>query len=167
MLVMALWALLVWSLFGAAITRVAAVALARGDKFGFRAALAHGIRRWPLYFGAPAIPLAGVFVIAIPLLVLGLLMRVDFFVFLGSLIWPLTLLAGFVMALLLIGLAVPMLIYAQDETGAITPEKLGLSFIGLTRMLETSIVDMFVARDGRRMRDAQGMGMPGCFTGTS
>jgi hypothetical protein len=106
LLVMALWALLVWSLFGAAITRVAAVALARGDKLGFRAALAHGIRRWPLYFGAPAIPLAGVFVIAIPLLVLGLLMRVDFFVFLGSLIWPLTLLAGFVMALLLIGLAV-------------------------------------------------------------
>ena len=106
LLALALWALLVWSLFGAAITRIAAVALARGDRLGFRAGLAHGIRRWPLYFGSAAIPLAGVFLIAIPLLLLGLLMRLDFFVFLGSLIWPLALLAGFVTALLLVGLFV-------------------------------------------------------------
>ncbi|MEX2139309.1 MAG: hypothetical protein WD894_08615 [Pirellulales bacterium] len=106
LLLLAFWALLVWSLFGAAITRIAAVALARGDRLGFRAGLAHGIRRWPLYFGAAAIPLVGVFVIAIPLLLLGLLMQLDFFVFLGSLIWPLALLAGFVMALLLVGLFV-------------------------------------------------------------
>jgi hypothetical protein len=106
LVLLALWALLVWSLFGAAITRIAAVALARGDRLGFRAGLAHGIRRWPLYFGAPAIPLLGVFLIAIPLLVLGLLMKLDFFVFLGSLFWPLALLAGFVMALLLVGLFV-------------------------------------------------------------
>jgi hypothetical protein len=105
-LALALWALLVWSLFGAAITRIAAVALARGDRLGFRAGLAHGIRRWPLYFGSAAIPLAGVFLIAVPLLLLGLLMRLDFFVLLGSLIWPLALLAGFVMALLLVGLFV-------------------------------------------------------------
>jgi hypothetical protein len=106
LLALALWALLVWSLFGSAITRIAAVSLARGDRLGFRAGLAHGIRRWPLYFGSAAIPLVGVFLIAVPLLVLGLLMRIDFFVFLGSLIWPLALLAGFVMALLLVGLFV-------------------------------------------------------------
>jgi hypothetical protein len=105
-LLLALWALLVWSLFGAAITRIAAVALARGDRLGFRAGLAHGIRRWPLYLGAAAIPLVGVFLIAVPLLVLGALMQFDLFVFLGGLIWPLALLAGFVMALLLVGLFV-------------------------------------------------------------
>jgi hypothetical protein len=103
---LALWALIVWSLFGAAITRIAAVALARGDRLGFRAGLAHGIRRWPMYLGGPAIPLVGAAIVAIPLLILGLLMQVDFFVILGGLIWPLSLLAGFIMALLLIGLAV-------------------------------------------------------------
>jgi hypothetical protein len=82
---LALWALIVWSLFGAAITRIAAVALARGDRLGFRAGLAHGIRRWPMYLGGPAIPLVGAAIVAIPLLILGLLMQVDFFVILGGL----------------------------------------------------------------------------------
>lgn len=103
---LAIWALIVWSLFGAAITRIAAVALARGDRLGFRAGLAHGIKRWPMYLGGPAIPLLGALIVAIPLMILGLLMQVDFLVVLGGVIWPLSLLAGFIMALLLIGLAV-------------------------------------------------------------
>jgi hypothetical protein len=112
LLLLALWALVVWSLFGSAITRIAAVALARGDWLGFRAGLAHGIRRWPLYLGSPAIPLVGAIAIAIPLLIGGALAHPaletfgDVMVFVGALFWPLALLAGFVMALLLVGLAV-------------------------------------------------------------
>jgi hypothetical protein len=105
-LLLALWALLVWSLFGAAITRIAAVGLARGDRPGFRAGLAHGIRRWPLYFGAPAVPLVGAFVVAIPVMILGLLMQLDFFVLLGGILWPLVIICALIMALLLLGLAV-------------------------------------------------------------
>jgi len=106
LLVMAIWALLVWSIFGAAITRIAAVALARGDRPGFRAGLAHGVRRWPLYVFGPAIPLVGVFFLGLLLTVLGFAMQLDFFVLLASIFWPIVLVIGFVMALLLVGLAV-------------------------------------------------------------
>jgi hypothetical protein len=106
LLLMAIWALLVWSIFGAAITRIAAVALARGDRPGFRAGLAHGVRRWPLYAFGPAIPLAGVFFLGLLLTALGFAMKLDFFVLLASIVWPIVLVIGFVMALLLIGLAV-------------------------------------------------------------
>jgi hypothetical protein len=112
LLALALWALIVWSLFGSAITRVAAVALARGDRLGFRAGLAHGIRRWPLYFGSPAIPLVGALAIAVFLLIGGALAHPalggfgNFMLIVGGIFWPLALLAGFIMALLLVGLAV-------------------------------------------------------------
>ncbi len=104
LLLMALWALVVWSVFGAAITRIAALALTRGDRMGFRAGLAHGIRRWMPYAGGPLIPLVGVFLLAIPLLLLGLLMRMDFFVMLLGVFWPIVLVIGFLMAMLLVGL---------------------------------------------------------------
>jgi hypothetical protein len=106
------WALIVWSLFGAAITRIAAVALARGDRLGFRAGLAHAIRRWPLYLGSPAIPLIGAFAIAFFIMIGGALAHPalggfgDLMVVVGGIFWPLALLAGFIMALLLVGLAV-------------------------------------------------------------
>jgi hypothetical protein len=112
LLLLALWALVVWSLFGSAITRIAAVALARGDWLGFWGGLAHGMRRWPLYFGSPAIPLVGAIAIAVFLLIGGALAHPalgafgDAMVFVGGLFWPLALLAGFIMALLLVGLAV-------------------------------------------------------------
>jgi hypothetical protein len=103
-LLMALWALLVWSLFGAGITRIAALALTRGDRMGFRAGLGWGVRRWMSYASGPLIPLIGVFILALPLLVFGLLMKLDFAVMLLSIIWPVALVLGFLMAMLLVGL---------------------------------------------------------------
>ncbi len=103
-LLMALWALIVWSLFGAGITRIAALALTRGDRMGFRAGLAHGIRRWMPYAGGPLIPLVGVFLLAIPLIVLGLMMRWGPLVMLVGLFWPIALILGFLMTMLLLGL---------------------------------------------------------------
>ena len=94
----------VWALLGGAISRIAAVQLAAEERIGWGAALRFAASKWPSYFAAPLLPLLGVVLVAVPLWVLGLLLRLDAGVVLGGLLWPLALLAGLVMALLLLGL---------------------------------------------------------------
>jgi hypothetical protein len=100
-----LWATAVWALFGGAISRVAAVQLAADERIGWMAALRFACRKWLSYFAAPLLPLLGVILAAIPLAVLGLLMHFNVGVLLAGVLWPLALLGGLVMALLLLGLA--------------------------------------------------------------
>ncbi len=100
-----LWAMAVWALFGGAISRVAAVQLAADERIGWVAALRFAASKWLSYFAAPLLPLLGVVLVAIPLAVLGLLVRWNFGVLLAGVLWPLALLGGLVMALLLLGLA--------------------------------------------------------------
>ncbi len=100
-----LWSLAVWSLFGAAITRIAAVQLAAGERVGLVGALRHSCRKWPAYFGAPLFPLIGCALAALPVCLLGILMKVSFLAVLLAIVWPLMLLAGLIMAILLLGLA--------------------------------------------------------------
>ncbi len=100
-----LWAMAVWALFGGAISRVAAVQLAADERIGWVAALRFAASKWLSYFAAPLLPLLGVVIVAIPLAVLGLLVRWNFGVLLAGVLWPLALLGGLVMALLLLGLA--------------------------------------------------------------
>jgi hypothetical protein len=64
LLLCGVWALLVWSLFGAAITRGAALWFAREDRLSLRHSLLWGVKRWPAYFGGPMFPLAGVLIAA-------------------------------------------------------------------------------------------------------
>jgi hypothetical protein len=100
----ALWAMAVWALLGGAISRMAAVQLAADERIGWGAALRFAASKWPSYFAAPLLPLLGVVLVAAPLWMLGLLLRIDPGLVLGGLLWPLALLAGLVMALLLLGL---------------------------------------------------------------
>jgi hypothetical protein len=97
------WSLAVWSFFGAAISRIAAVQLATGEQVGWGASLRWAGTKWLTYFSAPVLPILGVVLAVIPLLMLGLLMKYDFFAFLGGLIWLLVLIGAFVMAVLLVG----------------------------------------------------------------
>jgi len=97
------WSLAVWAFFGAAIGRVAAVELATGERVGWAAAFRWGRRKWLSYLSAPAVPMVGVALAALPVVVLGLLMRSNFFAALAGLFWPLSLLVAFVMTLLLVG----------------------------------------------------------------
>ena len=99
----ALWSLAVWSYFGAAISRVAAVQLATGEHVGWGAALRWARAKWLSYFLSPVLPMAGVVVVAAPILVLGFFMRWSFPAILVALIWPLALIGGLVMAVLLVG----------------------------------------------------------------
>jgi hypothetical protein len=99
------WALLVWSLFGAAITRSAALWFAREDRLGLRKSLLWGMVKWPAYFGGPMFPLLGVLIAVIPVAVLlGFPLKLDIGVLLVGILWPLALLCGFFLAVLLVGL---------------------------------------------------------------
>lgn len=100
-----LWALVVWSFAGGAITRLAAVQLAREEKLSWGHLFAYVRSKWPSYFAAPLFPIAGVLLGSIPLAILGLLVRTGGFgVAVTAILWPLVLIAGAVMALLLVGL---------------------------------------------------------------
>jgi hypothetical protein len=98
-----LWALMIWSFFGAAISRVAAVELAVGERIGWAASLRWARRKWLAYFASPVVPMIGVTLISLPIALLGLLMRSNFFVGVAGIVWPLVLFAAFLMTLLLVG----------------------------------------------------------------
>ncbi len=100
----ALWAMAVWALLGGAISRIAAVQLAADERIGFGPALRFAASKWLSYLATPLLPLLGVALVAIPVAALGLLLRIDVGVLLAALVWPLALLAGLIMALLLLGL---------------------------------------------------------------
>lgn len=101
------WAVLVWAFFGGAITRLAAVQVARDEKIGLREALKFSWKKFPSFAGAPLFPFVAVIFILVFCTVGGLIVRVpwlgDLF---AGLLWVLPLLAGGIMALLLVGLAV-------------------------------------------------------------
>jgi hypothetical protein len=99
-----LWAAAVWAIFGGAITRRAALQFGREENLGVRAALGYAAGKWSSYFVAPLLPLVGLLICASPLLVFGLLMRLDIGLLLIGAIWPLALVASFIMALLLLAL---------------------------------------------------------------
>ncbi len=103
MVLSCVWSLAVWAYFGAAISRVAAVQLAAGERVGWAALLRWVQRKWLAYFSAPLIPMLGAALAAAPILLLGLPMHYSFFAAVAGFIWPLVLLAAFIMTLLLVG----------------------------------------------------------------
>jgi len=101
-----LWAVLVWAFFGGCIARVAAVRLAAGERVTWGAMLRHARTKWRAYVAAPLFPLVTVLLLTLPVALAGFLfLRLDWTVLIAGLVWPLLLLAGFLMALLLLGLA--------------------------------------------------------------
>ena len=96
----------VWAFFGAAICRIAAVQLAAEEQVGLGPALRYACRKWPSYFAAPLLPVGGVLLAAIPVAILGLIMKANLGLLLGGLLWPLALVAGLLMAIAVAGPAV-------------------------------------------------------------
>ncbi len=99
-----LWALAVWGLLGGMITRAAAVELATLDRAKTGRTIRFAFGKWRAYFAAPFFPLVGVLLIGIPIAVAGLFLRTGPTLWLSAILWPLVLVAGFLMALLLLGL---------------------------------------------------------------
>ena len=100
-----LWNLAVWSIFGGAICRIAAVQFARDQQIGIRRALVFSLSRFFGYFSAPLMPLVGVAILWILCVIGGWIGRIPAGVGEGLLgvLWGLELLFGFLMAIVLIG----------------------------------------------------------------
>jgi hypothetical protein len=101
-----LWTLATWALFGGAITRIAAVQVARGEKIGMREAVRFTLKRIVSYLLAPLFPLGFVFVVLFFMGLFGLVHMIPVFgdVFWDGLLWWLMLICGMVMAVTLVGL---------------------------------------------------------------
>jgi hypothetical protein len=101
-----IWFLTIWSVFGGAITRIAAVHFARDEKISIRQALAFSTSKFLSFVSAPIIPMLIIIVIGLVLTVGGLLVNIPVLgpIVVGALFF-LTLAAGFVMTLVLLGLA--------------------------------------------------------------
>lgn len=99
-----LWGLMVWSIFGGAIGRMAAVQFARDQQVRLGSGLGFAFRNFFNYLYAPLLPLLGMAVLWVICLGLGVLGRIP-----GGgpiivgLIWVVVLACGFVMTVILIG----------------------------------------------------------------
>lgn len=100
------WALVVWSIFGGAIARIAAVQFARDQRVGMRAALAFSLSRFFGFLSAPLLPAIAVLILWALCVIGGWLGRIPGGVgdaILGGL-WGLELIFGLMMAVVLVGL---------------------------------------------------------------
>lgn len=100
-----IWFLLVWSIFGTAIARYVALRLVDEEQPSFRDALRFGTQKWPATFNSAAFVFFGIVALAIPVALLGLVMRFDWGLAVVGVLWPLILLGAVVLAILGIGLA--------------------------------------------------------------
>ncbi len=101
-----LYFLTVWAIFGGAISRIAAVHVARDEKMSIRQALAFSSSKFLSFISAPIIPLLIVVVVGLVIAFGGLLGNIPVLgpILVGALFF-LALAAGFVMTLVLLGLA--------------------------------------------------------------
>jgi hypothetical protein len=99
-----LWSLAIWAFFGAAITRIAAVQLAANERITWGAALRYSCSKYLAYFFAPLGPLVGIGLAVVPVLVFAWLLRFAFGTMIAGFLWPLFLVFGLVISLLLLGL---------------------------------------------------------------
>jgi hypothetical protein len=116
-LLVIIWTVGVWAVFGGAITRIAAVEVARNEKIALREALRYAIARWQSYVFASFAPLLGLACFVILLILFGVGNLIPGFAELwDGLLWWVCLGIGLVMAVLLIGLVGWPLIHATLST---------------------------------------------------
>jgi hypothetical protein len=104
----------IWGVFGGAITRMAVVQIARKEKIGMGEAMRFTMARWVSYFCAPLFPLLIVAAMAILLWIFAFLHWPAIIgdIIVDGILWPLVLLAGLIMAIVLVGLAGWPMMYA-------------------------------------------------------
>jgi len=97
------WLLIVWGFFGAMITRIAVIRIGRGEKIGFREAVADVRKKYISYVMSPVFVLVSCFVLSLPIVVISLLLNFDLGVLLASLLWMVAIVFGIGVAVLLTG----------------------------------------------------------------
>jgi hypothetical protein len=116
-----LWALCVWSVFGGAITRLAATQFACDERISMSGALNFSVPRFLSYMSAPLLPIAGIGVFWFVCVVggwIGLIPAVGDLIV--GVLWFVALICGLLMALMLAGLAVgwPLMFAAISTEGS-------------------------------------------------
>lgn len=100
-----LWTLVVWGFFGGAICRIAAVQVARNERITLREAILFTKERFASYLAAPVFPMVLVGILTLLLMIFGWITWVPYLgEILAGLLWPLVILIGFIMAIVLVGL---------------------------------------------------------------
>jgi hypothetical protein len=99
------WFVLVWAIFGTAISRSVALKLAGEESLGPVGAIAYGSRKWPPAFNSVLFVLVGIAALSVPGAILGLMMRTEWGLAVAGVLWPLVLAGAVVLAILAIGVA--------------------------------------------------------------
>ena len=125
-----LWTLAVWGLFGGAICRIAAVQITRNERISLKEAILFTKERIISYVTAPMLPLALLGGMWFCLVLFGV---VDIIPWLGDLVaglfWPVVLIIGFIMAVVLVGLiAWPLMIATISVEGSDSFDALSRSY---------------------------------------
>ena len=99
------WFVLVWAIFGTAISRTVALKLAGEEPPGPVGALLYGSLKWPSVLNSVLFVLLGIAALSLPGALLGLAMRTEWGLAFAGAVWPLVLLGAVVLAILAIGVA--------------------------------------------------------------
>ncbi len=101
------WMVLTWSFFGGAITRIAAVQVARGEKIGLMDAINFTVKRIVSYLTAPLFPIGFILVLVLFAILFGILQLIPLFGdFVSGLLWVVPLVLGLLITVTLVGLVV-------------------------------------------------------------
>lgn len=98
------WTLLIWSILGTMICRIAAAQYTRDERIGIFEAFSFVKRRLVAVWASSFVPLLLIGLFAVPLFLVGLLMNVDFLLVLVGIGWLVMVLVGLMMAVVLIPL---------------------------------------------------------------
>jgi hypothetical protein len=98
------WFVLVWSIFGTAITRHVALKLVGEDTPGFTGSMLYGSLKWLSAFNAVLFVLLGIAALSVPAALLGFAMRTEWGLAVAGAVWPLVLCGAVVLSILAIGL---------------------------------------------------------------
>lgn len=126
-----LWTLATWALFGGAITRMACVQLANKDTVSMTEALRFTVQRYVSYILGPIVPVGLVALLVFVSIIFGFLHMIPALgdILVSGLLWPVVLLIGLGMALLLVGLVGYPMMYATISTeGSDTLDALSRSY---------------------------------------
>ncbi len=99
------WFVLVWAIFGTAISRCVALKLAGEESLGPVGAIAYGSRKWPPAFNSVLFVLVGIAALSVPGAMLGLAMRTEWGLAVAGVLWPIVLAGAVVLAILAVGMA--------------------------------------------------------------
>ncbi|MCE9530846.1 MAG: hypothetical protein K8T89_06950 [Planctomycetes bacterium] len=126
-----LWMLTVWAFFGGILTRMAIVQIAGKEGGGLRDAVRFVKSRYLSYLSSPIVPILLIFAVVLGCILFGFFHLIPLFgdIIVDGLFWWIPLGAGFVMALLVVGLVGYPLMYATlSAEGSDTFDALSRSY---------------------------------------